>query len=257
MATTRLPYAYQRHEPLSALAVLRERAGMTQQDVATELGVSRTTVLSWEKGETDPGTRYLRGLAIVLGCGVADLLNGRIPPSRLERWVERWRSVQPLYGTVQLRFLGAGGYDYPLSHPGRTELLYAVNSRGRVPWVGFDTYDSRLVFINCHQLESLSLVPAMAKSLVKQDELVYAETVDQKRLYVAHNDETFELISRLLTITEEPESVVDVELMNDWVACLGLDRGNELLHYRLGALRLIETPLEPYREAVTKVLAGR
>lgn len=252
MAASRLPYAYQRHEPLSAVAVLRERAGMTQQDVATELGVSRTTVLAWEKGETDPGTRYLRALAIVFGCGVADLLNGRTPPS----WVERWRSVQPLYGTVQLRFLGGGGYDYPLSEAGKKELLYALNSRGRVPWLGFDTYDQRLVFINCHQLESMSLVPQLAKSYVKQEELVYLEAVDQKRLYVSHNDETFELIGRLLTITEEPESIVDVELMNDWLVCLGLDRGDELLHYRLGALRLIETPLEPYRAAVIGAAAA-
>jgi hypothetical protein len=44
--------------------------------------------------------------------------------------------------------------------------------------------------------------------------------------------------------------------MNDWVVCLGKDRGNELLHYRLGALRLIEMPLEPYREAVKKTLAS-
>ena len=68
MAAVRRPYAHQRHEPHSALAVLRARAGMTQQDIAARLGVSRTAVLDWEKGKTDPGTRYLRGLALILGC---------------------------------------------------------------------------------------------------------------------------------------------------------------------------------------------
>jgi hypothetical protein len=40
----------------------------------------------------------------------------------------------------------------------KAEVIYAIKSRGRVPWFGFDVYDGRLVFLNCAELESLSLV---------------------------------------------------------------------------------------------------
>lgn len=37
-----------------SLEALRVNAGMTQQDVADRLGVTRHTVMSWEKGEVHP-----------------------------------------------------------------------------------------------------------------------------------------------------------------------------------------------------------
>lgn len=258
MAVPRRQFSHQRHEPLSALPALRAKRGVTTTEIAAQLGVSRTAISDWENGKTDPGSRHLRGLALILGCSVADLLNGRTPPSRLSAWVERWQEVTPLYGTVHLRFRGGGGYDYPLSSAAKAELIYALKSRGRVTWFGFDVYDGRLVFLNCSELESLSLAPrGVAQPYVKREEHVLVETADGKRLYLDHSEETFELVSLLLTVTEEPEAVVDVEFMNDWVVCLGSDLSSELLHHRLGALKLIEVPLEPYREAVTCLLRGQ
>lgn len=38
-----------------SLAAARVNAGMTQSDVATALGVSKTTIVNWEKGKVVPG----------------------------------------------------------------------------------------------------------------------------------------------------------------------------------------------------------
>jgi transcriptional regulator with XRE-family HTH domain len=49
----------------------RERAGLTQQELATQCGLSRFQISRWETGESKPGPRSLeplvRGLAAALG----------------------------------------------------------------------------------------------------------------------------------------------------------------------------------------------
>mgnify|MGYP001289012124 FL=1 len=50
------------HAQLS-LEALRINAGMTQQDVADKLGVSRQTVMKWESGVTRPKELVIYALA--------------------------------------------------------------------------------------------------------------------------------------------------------------------------------------------------
>lgn len=45
------------------LEALRVNVGMTQQDVADRLGVSRTTVIKWEKGDVQPKELVIYALA--------------------------------------------------------------------------------------------------------------------------------------------------------------------------------------------------
>ena len=54
-----LPAVYQR---------LRLRAGLSQEQLAKALGVSRRTVLNYEKGETRPDPRRERALVELSGC---------------------------------------------------------------------------------------------------------------------------------------------------------------------------------------------
>ncbi len=51
----------------------RKQIGLTQADVASRLGVQRTTVVAWEQGE-NPQLRYAAGLADLLGLSLNDLL---------------------------------------------------------------------------------------------------------------------------------------------------------------------------------------
>lgn len=49
--------------PQLTLEALRVNAGMTQQDVADRLGVSRFTVMKWESGEVKPKELVIYALA--------------------------------------------------------------------------------------------------------------------------------------------------------------------------------------------------
>lgn len=56
------------------LANLRRKAGLTQIDLARQLGYRTQSVVSaWESGERTPPTRILPKLAEVLGCTIDDL----------------------------------------------------------------------------------------------------------------------------------------------------------------------------------------
>lgn len=55
---------------------LRKEKNLTQEALATLLGVERTTVTMWESGQNTPPTKYLVTLADALGCTLDDLLRG-------------------------------------------------------------------------------------------------------------------------------------------------------------------------------------
>ena len=52
----------------------REKAGLTQQDLANELGVGQSTVAMWETQKSLPRTDKLPALAKILGCTIDKLL---------------------------------------------------------------------------------------------------------------------------------------------------------------------------------------
>ena len=242
-------------EPLTALPALLRRAGMTGRQMAVQLGVSPMTVNSWARQGIDPPSRCLREMALILGCGVNDILNGRTPPSRLKDWLERWEAEEPLETVAQLSFPSAS-YDFPLSARARAELLYALASRGRVPWVGFDTTDRRLVFFNAGELESISIVPASSNSQQATRDNILVETTAGKHLSLLPSDELVDVVELLLRITEHPDSVIEAEQMNDWLVRLSANGPTTTVDYRLGALLLFDVPLEPYRAALERVVEG-
>lgn len=51
----------------------REAAGLTQCELADQMGVSQTTVSQWETEVALPRARDLPKLANVLGCTISDL----------------------------------------------------------------------------------------------------------------------------------------------------------------------------------------
>ncbi|MBR1867183.1 MAG: helix-turn-helix domain-containing protein [Clostridia bacterium] len=55
----------------------RKELGLTQQNIADELGISNKAVSKWESGESFPETAQLLPLSRLLGCSVDDLLAGR------------------------------------------------------------------------------------------------------------------------------------------------------------------------------------
>lgn len=59
---------------MTNISVLRKTAGMTQEQLAKKLGVTRATVGMWEIGRNNPKAKMLLALAEALGCTVEELL---------------------------------------------------------------------------------------------------------------------------------------------------------------------------------------
>lgn len=62
----------------------RVAAGITQEELATKLGVDRSTVTKWETGQSLPRTHLLPKLAELFGCTVDELLGIEKTPSRAD-----------------------------------------------------------------------------------------------------------------------------------------------------------------------------
>lgn len=52
----------------------RQKAGLTQQQAATALGINQATVCLWESGKTSPRAALLPRIAALYHCTVDDLL---------------------------------------------------------------------------------------------------------------------------------------------------------------------------------------
>ncbi len=85
----------------SRIAQLRRQHGLTQAQVAAELGVSQQTTLSFEKGRRRVPVSALPKLAKLFRVSIEELLDDsgkatrprRGPPSKIEQQVERIRTL--------------------------------------------------------------------------------------------------------------------------------------------------------------------
>ena len=60
---------------------LRKEIGLTQEELAAKIGVSRMTVISWEKGKFEPGRDNTKDLALALGTTSSFLMGESSAPS--------------------------------------------------------------------------------------------------------------------------------------------------------------------------------
>ena len=63
---------------LEGLAFYRQRAGLTQQQLAEGLNVSRTAVTMWETGQSWPSAALLPKISDVLLCSIDELYGDHI-----------------------------------------------------------------------------------------------------------------------------------------------------------------------------------
>lgn len=56
-----------------SLAAARVNAGMTQQEAAERLGVTRNTIITWESGRRNPGFMEITAIAHVYGIPVDNI----------------------------------------------------------------------------------------------------------------------------------------------------------------------------------------
>lgn len=61
----------------SKLKTLREQRGLSLEDIASAVSVSRQTVLNWEDGKSEPKISQFIKLCKVLKCSQKELLGGK------------------------------------------------------------------------------------------------------------------------------------------------------------------------------------
>lgn len=59
---------------MSKIKELRLKRGISQEELAKKVGVSRVAVVFWEQGKALPHASRLKSVAKVLRCKVTDLL---------------------------------------------------------------------------------------------------------------------------------------------------------------------------------------
>lgn len=67
------------------LFLWRDAAGWTQAETARQAGISRTSVVLTETGDTSPRTPTLRRMARAFGVSVEEFLRGEIPQREQEK----------------------------------------------------------------------------------------------------------------------------------------------------------------------------
>ena len=66
-------------ETANRLAELRKKNGLSQEELADKLGLSRQAVSKWERAESSPDTDNLILLAKIYGVSLDDLLKSDKP----------------------------------------------------------------------------------------------------------------------------------------------------------------------------------
>lgn len=86
------------------LSALRKRAGLTQEQMAEKLHVTRQAVSNWETGKCQPDVETLTALSAALNCDITELIYGA-KPSPYRRYARRYIVWTAVLGAVALVFL--------------------------------------------------------------------------------------------------------------------------------------------------------
>ena len=93
----------------------RKKSGLSQEDVAAKLGVSRQTISKWELDETLPDIRQAKSLALLYHLSLDELIDFDIDVKEIERvientseetqkkidWTKAWSKKYPVLGVYR------------------------------------------------------------------------------------------------------------------------------------------------------------
>lgn len=220
------------------LKSLRTRLGITQQALAEKLSTSQQTIARWETGQNPIPTKYLKDLAVFLGCSIPELLGvdskGRFQSEKKRK--EGEYDNDWLYGTLTLSF-GTKENDvlcWPISQGQRMSVRDQMGDRsgfgheqGSQSWINFETLDDRIVFVNPRALESISLVGDAAEA---------APSYEHQEVYQAIEGLLFEErpTEQELEQDDAPYSKELLEKCEAWInACGGEYKADERMNMLL------------------------
>ena len=73
----------------NSLFTARKKSGLSQEEVAEKLGISRQTISKWETDETLPDIRQSKRLAVLYRLSLDDLIDFDIEVKEIEEVIER------------------------------------------------------------------------------------------------------------------------------------------------------------------------
>lgn len=93
----------------------RKKSGLSQEDVAAKLGISRQTISKWELDETLPDIRQAKRLAVLYHLSLDELIDFDIDVKEIERvientseetqkkidWTKAWSKKYPVLGVYR------------------------------------------------------------------------------------------------------------------------------------------------------------
>ena len=93
----------------------RKKSGLSQEDVAAKLGVTRQTISKWELDETLPDIRQAKRLAVLYHLSLDELIDFDIDVKEIERvientseetqkkidWTKAWSKKYPVLGVYR------------------------------------------------------------------------------------------------------------------------------------------------------------
>lgn len=88
----------------------RKNSGMTQEEVAEQLGVSRQTISKWETDETLPDIRQSKRMALLYKVSLDELINFDVNVREIEQCIERTSEETQ----AKIDWTAAWGKKYPI-----------------------------------------------------------------------------------------------------------------------------------------------
>lgn len=126
----------------------RKKKGMSQEEVAEKLGVSRQTISKWETDETLPDIRQSKRLAVLYGLSLDELIEFDIDVKEIQEMIDKTSEKV----TDKIDWTKAWGKKYPILTQYQNEVdipLYASELRRLLSDIekkyGYNELDSFLV----------------------------------------------------------------------------------------------------------------
>ena len=122
------------------IQALRKTKGMSQEELADRLGVSRQAVSKWETGQSTPDLERVAGMSRLFEITVDELLTGEAPVLPAERKAGRWISA----GFVLFCAAAAGLWAFTANRFRISECLW-ITLAGAAAGLGLGLVESALL----------------------------------------------------------------------------------------------------------------
>lgn len=108
----------------------RKKSGLSQEEVAEKLGVSRQTISKWETDETLPDIRQAKRLALLYGLSLDELISFDMDIKALEQVIEK--ASDDVQKKVDWTKLWSKKYPILASYQKEVEIKFYVNELERL-----------------------------------------------------------------------------------------------------------------------------